>query len=48
MKNDLRKTFIKLGNVPEAINSDDKNTLAFLVKPVYFGNVKDIENISLN
>ena len=48
MKNDLRKTFIKLGNMLEAINSDDKNTLEFQVKPVYFGNVKDIENISLN
>ena len=48
MKNDLRKTFIKLGNMLEAINSDDKNTLEFQVKPVYFGNVKDIENISIN
>ena len=32
----------------ESINSDDKNTLEFLVKTVYFRNVKDIENISLN
>ena len=32
----------------ELINSDDKNTLEFLVKTVYFRNVKDIENISLN
>ena len=47
-KNDLTKTFIKLGNMPELINSDDRNTLKFLVKTVYFGNVKDIENISLN
>ena len=47
-KNDLAKTFIKLGNMPESINSDDKNILEFLVKKVYFGNVKDIENISLN
>ena len=47
-KNDLTKTFIKLGNMPESINSDDRNTLEFLVKTVYFGNVKDIENISLN
>ena len=46
-KNDLTKTFIKLGNMPELINSDDRNTLKFLVKTVYFGNVKDIENISL-
>ena len=44
-KNDLTKTFIKLA---ELINSDDRNTLEFLVKTVYFGNVKDIENISLN
>ena len=48
MKNDLKKTFIKLGNMSESINSDNKNTLEFLVKPVYFENVKDIENISLN
>ena len=34
--------------MPESINSDDKNTLEFLVKTVYFGNVKDIENVSLN
>ena len=47
-KNDLTKTFIKLGNMPESINSDDRNTPEFLVKTVYFGNVKDIENISLN
>ena len=47
-KNDLTKTFIKLGNMPESINSDDRNTLEFPVKTVDFGNVKDIENISLN
>ena len=34
--------------MPESINSDDKNTLEFLVKTVYFGNVKDIENVNLN
>ena len=45
-KNDLTKTFIKLGNMPESINSDKKNTLEFLVKTVYFGNVKNIENIT--
>ena len=44
----MTKTFIKLGNMPESINSDNKNTLEFLVKTVYFGNVKVIENISLN
>ena len=44
----LTKTFIKFANMPELINSDDRNTLEFLVKTVYFGNVKDIENISLN
>ena len=47
-KSDLTKTFIKLGNTPKLINSDDKNTLEFLAKTVYFGNVKDIENINLN
>ena len=47
-KINLRKTFIKLRNMPGSINSDDKNTLEFLVKTVYFGNVKDIGNISLN
>ena len=46
-KNNLIKTFIMLGNMPESINSDDRNTQEFLVKTVYFGNVKDIENISL-
>ena len=44
----MRKTFIKLRKIAESINSDDKNTLEFLVKTVYFRNVKDIENISLN
>ena len=47
-KNDLTKTFIKHENMPESINSDDKNTLKFLVKTVYFGNAEDIENISLD
>ena len=47
-KSDLTKAFMKLGNMPKLINSDDKNTLKFLVKTVYFGNVKDIENINLN
>ena len=36
------------GNMPESFNSDDRDPLEFLVKTVYFGNVKDIENISLN
>ena len=31
-KNDLTKTFTKFENMPELINSDDKNTLEFLVK----------------
>ena len=30
----MTKTFIKLGNMPESINSDDKNTLEFIVKTV--------------
>ena len=47
-KNNLKKRLIKLGNMPKSINSDDKNLLKFLVKTVYFGNVEDIENISLN
>ena len=47
-KNDLTKTFIKLGGMPESINSDVRNTLEFLVKTFYFENVKYIENISLN
>ena len=34
--------------MPESFNSDDRDPLEFLVKTVYFGNVKDIENISLN
>ena len=34
--------------MPKSINSDDRNTLEFIVKTFYFGNVKDIENISLN
>ena len=38
----------KHGDMPESINSDDRNTLEFLVKTFYFENVKDIENISLN
>ena len=44
-KNDLTKTFIKLGNQPESINSDDNNALEFLVKKFYFRNVNDIKNI---
>ena len=47
-KKNLTKRLIKLGNMPNSINSDDKNLLKFLVKTVYFGNVEDIENISLN
>ena len=47
-KKNLTKRLIKLGNMPKSINSDDKNILKFLVKTVYFGNVEDIENISLN
>ena len=47
-KSDLTKTFNKLRSMPELINSDDRNTLQFLVKTVYFRNVKDIGNISLN
>ena len=34
--------------MPESINLDGKNALEFLVKTTYFGNVKDIENITLN
>ena len=34
--------------MPESISSDDKNTLEFLVKTVYFRNIKDIKNGSLN
>ena len=47
-KSDLTKAFNKLRRMPELINSDDRNTLQFLVKTVYFRNVKDIGNISLN
>ena len=47
-KNNLKKRLIKLGNMPKSINSDDKNILKFLVKTVYFENVEDIGNISLN
>ena len=47
-KNDLTKTFIKLGNMPESDNSNDKNTIEFIVKTFYFGNVKNIENMSSN
>ena len=37
-----------LGNMAKSTNSDDKNTREFLVKAVYFGNVKNVKNISLN
>ena len=47
-KNDLTKTFMKLGNMPESDNSNDKNTIEFIVKTFYFGNVKNIENMSSN
>ena len=47
-ENDLTKTFVKLENMPEWINSDNKNTLEFIVKTVYLWYVKDIENVSLN
>ena len=42
-KNDLAKTFLKLGNIAESINSDHKNTLEFLVKTAYSGNVKTLK-----
>ena len=35
-------------NMPESINTVDRNTLKFLVKIVYFGNIKDMEHIILN
>ena len=47
-KNDLTKTFMKLGNMPESDNSNDKNTIEFIAKTFYFGNVKNIENMSSN
>ena len=47
-KNDFTKKIIRVGNMPESISSDDKNTLEFLVKTVYFRNIKDIKNGSLN
>ena len=39
-KNDLTKTFFKLGNMSESINSDDKNTAEFLVKTLCSGKCK--------
>ena len=43
MKHDITKTFIKLGNTPESIDSDDIRILVFLVKSVYYRNGKNIE-----
>ena len=39
-KNALTKTFFKLGNMSESINSDDKNTAEFLVKTLCSGKCK--------
>ena len=46
-KNNLTKPFIKLGNMPESITSDDKNTLEFPVKTVYLEMQKTLKILVL-
>ena len=48
MKDDITKTFIKLGNMPESIDSDDIYALEYLVKSVYYGGMKKLKDRSPN
>ena len=47
-KEHLTKIFIKLGNMPDSVDREDMIALESLVKHVYYGSVRNIENMPLN
>ena len=47
-KDHLTRVFIKLGNMPESVEQEDIDALELFVKNVYYGGLKDIENMPLN
>ena len=48
IKDEITRTFIKLGSLPQSIEIDEINTLETFVKSVYFGNSQEIKDSSLN
>ena len=48
IKDDLTRTFIKIGRLPHSISSEDTKALETLVKLMYFGNTKNLNDSSLN
>ena len=48
MKDDITRTFIKLGSMPASVNSDDTLALEQLVKSVYYGGAKNFSHTLLN
>ena len=48
MKDNITKTFMKLGNMPSSVHSDDINVLELFVKSVYYGGVRDFCDTDLN
>ena len=48
IKDEITRTFIKLGSLPQSIEIDQKNTLETFVKSVCFGNSQEIKDSSLN
>ena len=48
MKDNITRTFIKLGNMPGSMDSDNIYALEVLVKSVYYGGIKNFKETSLN
>ena len=48
IKDRITQTMTKLGYMPENIDSEDIQVLESFVKAVYYGDTKNLENISLN
>ena len=48
IKDEITRTFIKLGSLPQSIEIGEINTLETFVKSVYFGNSQEIKDSSLN
>ena len=47
-KEKLTQTFIKLGCLPESVSDNDIDCIEVFVKNAYFGNVKNLTDVSLN
>ena len=48
IKNRITQTMIKLGYMPEYTDPEDIQVLESLVKSVYYGDTKNLENVTLN